>query len=142
MRKMVFVILFLFVTGVTIAHADIVIIIHGKSDVTSIDKNIIKDIFLGKKTKWNDDTQITFITLKEGNVHKEFLRKAIKKSPAQFKNFWRKQLFLGKTGKLPVSCESIDDMITRVSANPGSIGYISSTNDLANQNIKQILILH
>ncbi len=142
MKKILFVILILFVIGVTFAHADVVIIINSKSDVSSIDKNTIKDIYLGKKTKWSDDTQVMFVTLQKGAIHQTFLKKIVKKNPSQFKSFWRQKLFLGKTGKLPIVCESMDEVINYVAANPGSIGYISSTNDISNGRIKQILIIH
>ncbi len=141
MKKIVFAILILFLTGVTFAHADIVVIIHGESDVTSIDKNTIKDIFLGRKTKWSDDTTITFIILKKGDVHKAFLKKALQKNPTQYINFWRRKLFLGKAAKLPKECASVEAVINYVSEHPGSIGYISSGGDISNQNIKQIFIL-
>ena len=141
MRNIGWIFLFVLLLGPVAAKADLIIIIHGATNVTSIDKKMIKDIFTGQKTVWDDNTKITFATLKEGEVNKEFLKEYVQKTPSQFQNFWRQKIFLGQATKLPLACESMEEMIEYVSKTPGSIGYLSSDKKDSGGNIKEILIV-
>lgn len=141
MRKIGLLLLFLLLLGPVAAKADLILIIHGATNVTSIDKKIIKDIFTGQKTVWDDNTKITFATLKEGDVHKQFLQEYVQKNPSQFQNFWRQKIFLGQASKLPMACETMEEMIEYVSKTPGSIGYMSSDKKVEGANIKEILMV-
>jgi len=105
-----------------------------ESSLTSTD---VKNIFLGKKTTWKNGKKITFVTLKNGELHKKFIRTYTKRNPSQFKNHWKKMLFTGK-GVLPRSFSTDEDVVKYVSENDGVVGYISK--EIKNDNIKIISV--
>ena len=99
----------------------------------AITKADLKEIFLGKKVQWTDNTKIRFVTLKDSGPHKTFLRTYINKSVQQYSNYWRKMVFTGK-GKIPKSFATNAAMIEYVSGTSGAIGYIGSSTKPANVN--------
>jgi ABC-type phosphate transport system substrate-binding protein len=124
-------IVFALVTGA--AHANVLIITNKYVKDTAITKADLKEIFLGKKVQWTDNTKIRFVTLKESGPHKTFLRTYINKSAQQYSNYWRKMVFTGK-GKIPKSFATSAEMVKYVSATNGAIGYIGSSTKPANVN--------
>ncbi len=106
------------------AEDEIVIVVH--PDVAdTLDKDDIKQIFLGKKTQWNDTSGIAFVLLDDGDTLNAFLKTYIGKSPDQFKNYWKKQVFTGK-GKMPKAFRTSAELMQFLSDNRGSIGFMRS----------------
>ena len=124
-------IVFALVTGA--AHADVLIITNKYVKDTAVTKADLKEIFLGKKVQWSDNTKIRFVTLKESGPHETFLRTYINKYVQQYSNYWRKMVFTGK-GKIPKSFATNAAMIEYVSGTSGAIGYIGSSTKPANVN--------
>ncbi len=104
---------------------DVVVICNKNVPVNSLEPDIIRNIFLGHKSKWNNDEFINFVTLSRGSTHKNFCKKYLKKSPGQFGSFWKQMLFTGK-GQPPKSFNSEEEMIEYITATKGSIGYASA----------------
>jgi len=78
----------LFIPGLTIAGD--IIIIGNKSVVESkLNKQDLKNIFLGKKTVWSDDKKIVFVTQDNPGISDKFLTEYINKTPAQYAAYWR-----------------------------------------------------
>jgi ABC-type phosphate transport system substrate-binding protein len=126
-----FSIVFALVTGA--AHANVLIIANKNVKDSVITKADLKEIFLGKKVQWTDNTKIRFVTLKESGSHKTFLRTYINKSSQQYSNYWRKMVFTGK-GKIPKSFATSAEMIEYVSGTNGAVGYIESSATSSNVN--------
>lgn len=141
MKHILYTLSVLFLLGSISAYADIVVIAHDGANVTAIAKNEIKDIYTGKKTVWDDGNKIAFCSLESGQAQKEFLRTYVQKSPVQFSNFWRRQLFLGKAASIPPFFKTMDEIVRYVSSTPNSIGYISSNTDISNANVKKIQVI-
>lgn len=108
------------------ADAGAVLIVNSNVQKISFSKTDVMNIFLGKKTTWDDGSKITFVTLKGGDAHKKFLRTYIKRNPTQFKNYWKKMLFTGK-GVVPKSFAADADVIDYISKNVNTVGYISTS---------------
>ena len=121
------------------AYADdgYVVICNAKNPIDSISNVDLMNIFLGKKVSWDDGKKITFVTLKEGESNKQFLRDHVKKNPQQFKNYWKKMLFTGK-GSIPKAFSDDAGVIEFVSENEAAIGYISK--ETAADGIKAVQI--
>ena len=114
-----------------VAFANGVQVITGAdTPVDTIDDSTIKKIFLGKTKSWPDGNHVEFVVLKSGDAHEAFLKQFIKKSPSQFKTYWKKQVFTGK-GKNPTSFDTQEELAAYVAGNPGTIGYISTGADTA-----------
>jgi ABC-type phosphate transport system substrate-binding protein len=126
MKKIVFLLgVFLAWVG-CFAFPDVLIIANPDTPVSSLKKKEIKDIFTGKMTRWNSSGKIIIATLKDSELHREFLRQYVKKTPSQFKNYWRRKVFTGE-GRLPKIFKTEAGLIDFVASTKGAVGYISST---------------
>ena len=106
-----------------------------ENTITSV---TIRNIFLGKKKKWNSGDRIILVTLDKNEIHEAFLKKYIRKSPHAFLNFWRQKLFTGK-GVPPISFEDEEEVLNYVATTKGAIGYVS--HKLKNENVKTLKII-
>lgn len=120
----VFLILFASIPVKVSAEEDVVIIGSANVPVDSLRSVDVMNIYLGKKTTWDNGNQIVFVTLKSGETHKKLLRDYLNKNPVQFKNYWKQMLFTGK-GSIPQSFATDDEVIDYISKNENVIGYIS-----------------
>lgn len=110
-------------------HADdgILIIANKAVPLKQLSKSDLKNIFLGKKKKWPDQSSINFINLKyDSNPSEFFLSHYIKKTPQQYMAYWRNQIFLGK-GASPSVVNSESEIINYVKKTDGAIGYVSKS---------------
>lgn len=120
------------------AFAGEVIVIGNKSITeSSLKKQDIKNIYLGKKSTWGDNTKIVFVIQDSSSVSDQFFSDYINKSSAQFSSYWKEKVFTGQ-GTPPKSFASDTDMIQFISQTEGSIGYVSSSEGL--DNVKKFTI--
>ncbi len=106
------------------------VITGSSTSVDSIDEGTIGKIFLGKTKSLPNGSPVEFVVLKSGGVHEDFLKHFVKKSPSQFKTYWKKQVFTGK-GKQPKSFDSEAELVAYVIGKSGVIGYVSAGTDAA-----------
>ena len=99
-----------------------VILNKGITD-TDLSKEEVKNIYLGNKTKWSDNSTIIVTVLSEGATHRAFIKTVVGRSPSQFQMTWKKLKFTGK-GKMPKEVDSEAEMLDFVSKNKGAIGYL------------------
>ncbi len=104
---------------------DIVIIANKNVAESSLSGEDVKNIFLAKKKKWGSGQAIDFVVLKGGAVQEGFLKQYAKKTPSQFKRYFKTLVFTGK-GKPPKSFATEKELAGYVSATEGAIGYVSS----------------
>ena len=113
-----------------VCHANDVVVITNKSvSETTLTKDELINIYLGKKSSWNNGKRIWFAVLK-GNTHAAFLKDYIGKSESQFNTFWKKQVFTGK-GKPPKQFDSDRAMVEFVAQTTGAVGYVSAGTDVS-----------
>jgi len=116
---------------------DVVVICNDSVTVDTLNKRDIKNIFLGKKTRWEGGDKISFVTLKGGDAHDLFLKLYVRKTSSQFSNYWKKKAFSGK-GRIPKSFGTPEELIDYVMKTPGAIGYVPS--DAYQDQIKSMMI--
>lgn len=104
--------------------AAVVIIGHNSLPEQALTKMDVQDIFLGKKTKL-DGTKITFVILKNGEVHEIFLKEYLSRTPSQYTQYWKKMIFTGK-GKAPKAFETEEALVEYIQTTEGTIGYIGA----------------
>jgi ABC-type phosphate transport system substrate-binding protein len=109
-----------------LVSADVVAVVSSKSAVTTLSKNQVLDIFLGKTARFPDGSQAEPIDQSEGTiVRDEFYTKLAGKSAAQMKAYWSKIIFTGR-GQPPKALPNSADVKKRLVENPTAIGYIDS----------------
>lgn len=121
------------------AFAQEIIVIAHKEVQPALDKDELKQIFLGKKTRWDDKGQITFVLPSDKQLCAEFFKEYLGKSSSQYLNFWKKQVFTGK-GRMPRFFQTEDELIRFVAQNQGAISFITGTSPLINANVNTISI--
>lgn len=114
---------FLFSTSV---FAEIAVIVH-PSNSSSLDKGVVKKIYLGKTKSFSNGDKVQAFDLQNGSdIRNSFLQALLNKSSSQYKAYWSKLLFTGK-GKPPAEKNSEDAIVQEVANNPSAIGYVDSS---------------
>lgn len=102
---------------------EVIVICNDSVTASSLSKDDIQEIFLGRKTRWDDGQKITLAILKEGPTNDLFLNEYVEKTPSQFLNYWKKQAFTGR-GRVPDTFSTPEELADFVKKTPGAIGYI------------------
>lgn len=112
---------------VTIAKADIAVIVHPSSTVSSLSNEEIKRIFLGKIQSFpNGKMAVPINQDVDSPVRQVFNKVVCKKSKSQYKAYWSKLLFTGK-GTPPADVGDSIEVKQLVSQNPNFIGYVDAS---------------
>lgn len=117
-----------------VGRRPILIITNLETQLSELKIKDVRDIFTGKKTRWNGSGKIIIATLENSDIHNNFVQQFLKKTPSQFKNHWRQKVFTGE-GLLPRSFSSEESLIDFVASTKGAVGYISSPTDKPVKNI-------
>jgi len=104
---------------------------------TSLSRKDVRDIYIGKKIQWNDNSKIIFVTLKDAKIHEAFLKDYVGKTPFQYTSFWRNQLYTGK-GSLPKAFENEKELAEYVANTGGAVGYVSAGFDAGSLKIMPV----
>jgi ABC-type phosphate transport system substrate-binding protein len=106
------------------ATADVVVVVSSKSQVVTLSKNQVTDIFLGKSARFPDGSPAIPIDQAEGAaVREEFYNSFAAKSAAQMKAYWSKIIFTGR-GQPPKAVLDSDAAKRILAQNPNAIGYL------------------
>jgi len=129
--KTVFLMIFAVIAAIAVmspvisAAQQVIIIANANVPVSSLTGDEVKDIFLAKKTQWDNGQKINFVTLKDCDTHRAFLKQYLQKSSSQFERYFRTLVFTGK-GSIPKAFDTEEQLVGFVSSTDGAIGYISS----------------
>jgi ABC-type phosphate transport system substrate-binding protein len=104
--------------------ADLVTVVSAKSPVTTLTRNQVADIFLGRASRFPEGGVAVPIDQVEGSTARdEFYLKLAGKSPAQVNAHWSKILFTGR-GQPPKEVANGEAVKRLLLANPAAIGYV------------------
>lgn len=121
------------------AAADVAVVVHPSSDVSSITLREAVDIFLGKTRQLRSGTTLIPLDQRHGReTRDEFYRLAANKSAAQLKAYWARQVFTGQ-GEPPRSMIDDNEIKTLISQNPNMIGYIDAS--FVDKSVKTVLLV-
>lgn len=124
MKKLI-VILFLFMF-ISTAYGEVMIVSNKTVPNSSISKQDIKDIFLGKKLYWEDNTRIIVATMTQSEANTTFLKTYLNQTAKQYDSYWEKKLFTGDKNA-PKRFKTPKLMLEYIASTPGSIGFLDST---------------
>lgn len=110
--------------GASGAAAEVVAVVSASNPVSTLSRNQVADIFLGKANRFPDGSQAVPIDQAEGSAaREEFYFKFAGKSPAQLKAHWSKVIFTGRGQPPPEVSNDVEEKELIVK-NPHAIGYI------------------
>jgi len=110
------------------AHA-ILIVVNKDVEENALTQQEIRNIFTGVQKTWGNRSRLVLATLKEGPAHEAFTKTHLRRTPRQFDNHWKQQVFTG-SAKMPDSFSSEHELLRFVETTPGAIGYVSSLSDV------------
>lgn len=117
----------MFTIFATATSAETAVIVSASNANTSIDKNTISKIFLGKSKSFPDGSQAIPIDQSDGSAVKDaFNSTLLGKSASQLKSYWSRLIFTGK-GTPPKQSGTDAEVKSLVASNPNMIGYIDSS---------------
>ncbi len=125
-------------TGNCAQAGEILIIVHIDVGVEELAQKTISEIYLGTRTKWDDELTIRVAMLKKGETHEQFTKEIVKTTPAKLKSFWKKVVFTG-IGTPPKIFKKEDDLVEFVAETEGAIGYI--TKETSHEEVKTLSIV-
>ena len=117
--------------------ADYILVVHKENPVERLTPLEVKDIFLGKKVKWGTDAPITLIMNTNEEIHEQFTRVMLQKSPVQLSVYWKKILYSG-IGMLPLAVKDDEAAKSYVGSHKNAISYI--TEDALDRQVKKVEI--
>jgi len=124
MKKYLIIITLFFLFVPKVFSGEAVLIINSSCKATTITKKLVKEVYLGKKRRWDYGKKIVPVLVGYGgDVHKAFLRDILEIKSSKFDMYWKKRLFSGK-GKPLKSFTSEKEVIKYIASHPGAIGYV------------------
>ena len=112
-------------TATSVAQAGVVVVMSSKSDVSSLSKAQVAQIFMAKTDALPNGRVAKPVDQTEGAaVRNEFYDKVADKSAAQMKAYWSQLTFTGKA-QPPRKVSGDAAVKAALGDNPAAIGYIS-----------------
>lgn len=127
MKNLLIILSIILFAGVTEVNAQsFQIIVNEKNPIESISKDDLSDLFLKKKTKWDNGSDVTPVDLNARSATREaFTQEVHGRNVGAIRSYWQQAAFSG-AGTAPVERSSDADVISFVKSNPGAVGYIST----------------
>ena len=112
-------------TATSVAQAGVVVVMSSKSDVSSLSKAQVAQIYMAKTDALPNGRVAKPVDQAEGSaVRNEFYDKVADKSAAQMKAYWSQLTFTGKA-QPPRKVSGDAAVKAALGENPAAIGYIS-----------------
>lgn len=103
------------------------------SNENAIPRSTLRAIFGMRLHKWSDGTPIkVFVFRDDAPEHVAFSKQVLQVFPHQLRQAWDRLVFSG-LGQYPEQVSSTQEMLARVAATPGAIGYLRASE--VNQNV-------
>lgn len=99
------------------------LIAHRDAGVDALTRNEARLFFTMRLKNWPNGTLAKVFVLPDNNaLHTRFSNEVLGLYPYQLRRVWDRQIFSG-TGQAPTTVSSEREMLERVAATPGAIGY-------------------
>jgi hypothetical protein len=101
------------------------LIVHPDIDLAGVRVDAVRAMFMMRLRKWPDGTPVRVFVLSDTDpVHRIFAKKIVGVLPYQLRRAWDRGVFAG-TSQAPIEVMSETEMLDRVAATPGAVGYVS-----------------
>ena len=103
------------------------IIAHPSVSIEKLNLFQLRKLFSMKQTNWPGGQGVTvFVLNSKSTTHLDFCKSLLKMFPYQLDQIWNKLTYSG-LGDPPITVNSMEEMLKRVSETPGAIGYLHSS---------------
>lgn len=104
--------------------AQVAVIVHKRTPVDSLTQAELFDYFSCEVKTWSNKTPVVVFDLKPQSEIKEVFYEFLGKSASRMKSIWMKKMLMGE-GDPPQALLSEEDVLKKVAATPGAIGFVS-----------------
>jgi ABC-type phosphate transport system substrate-binding protein len=112
--------------------AGVRVIVNPANRETSLSREHLSRLFLGKQTTWPSGAQVDPVDQRASNAARDkFVQWAHHRRAAALALYWQQQVFSGR-GSPPPEKAGDAEVIAYVSQNPGAVGYVSAGAKLGN----------
>ncbi|MCB0264514.1 MAG: hypothetical protein KDE52_13325 [Calditrichaeota bacterium] len=129
---------FAIVTLSIAGNAQVAVIANKNVPVEEVKDIQLLDYYAGDIRTWADGTPIKVFDLKPKGEVRDLFFHFLGKTSSRMKSIWMKKMLSGE-GNPPEALASETDMLKRVSATAGAIGFVS--NNLVNDSVKVLVII-
>jgi len=106
------------------ASAEVAIIVNKSVPMQTMDSRTLFDLYSGDVKKWSNGQSVVLLDLGQKGDVKTTFYDYLGKSSSRMKSIWMKNMLAGE-GSPPESFPSEAEILKRVAATPGAIGYVS-----------------
>jgi ABC-type phosphate transport system substrate-binding protein len=114
------------------------IIVHPDTAVREVTREFVAQAFFKRVTRWPDGQTIRPVDLRpDARVRSAFSSNLLKRSVAAMRSYWQQRIFSGR--ELPPPELDSDEAVVRyVLANPGALGYVSTSAKVQNATVLSV----
>ena len=121
-----------------LALDDVVVIGHRDLPSEPLTTHSVRAVFAMRQRSWPDGQAVRVFVLSDDDLlHIDFTKAVLGVFPHQLRLAWDRQVFSG-SGQAPQRVANEIEMLRRVAATPGAIGYI--TRGALNEQVRAILV--
>lgn len=122
-----------------VAHADVVVIANSSTSISSLSRDDVYRIYMGKMKFFPNGTKVIPIDQPVGTpARSTFYSDILHKSDSEMKAYWSRIIFTGQ-GNPPIQEANDFSVASTVAKNKNCIGYVDSS--AANQDVKVVFRL-
>jgi ABC-type phosphate transport system substrate-binding protein len=140
MKNLLTILIFYFISCVTIASAQVYVVVNNSVELDSLSTSKLLEIFTLNDITWDDGENITVVEQKGNDFSKEKFYSYIELDQNLIKKIRLKKLFTGKA-RPPKSVSNGGEIIEMISKTPGSVGYINKEEMVESKNVKIVAII-
>ncbi len=137
MKIVLVTILFLFSWAET-SFSQVAVIAHKSVPVDTIKKSELLDFYTADVKKWINGEKVIVNDLKPKGEVKKIFYKFLGKTPSRMKSIWLRNMLSGE-GDPPEALKSEEEMLQKIAATPGAIGFLSHTK--VDNNVKTLIVI-
>ena len=104
--------------------AEVAVIVHPEVASDSLSKQRLHDYYIGDIRSWSDGSPLVVVDLRHRGSVRQAFYKFLGKSPSRMKSIWMKNMLAGE-GDPPEALESEEEVVKKVAATPGALGFVS-----------------
>lgn len=122
----------------TSADAQLFVIVNPKNPVARVDREVIAELFLKKRTRWSDDLAAQPVDLvQKSETRGHFSRAVLGRDVASVRRYWAKLVFSGR-GVPPPELATDAAVIKYVGEHAGGIGYVSTASGVTGVKVIEV----
>jgi ABC-type phosphate transport system substrate-binding protein len=102
------------------------VIVHSTNPAVRLDKRLVADAFLKKRSRWENDRVIQPVDLRQkSSARAAFSRDILGRDVVAVRRYWAQLVFSGR-GVPPPELATESEIIKFVAAHSGAIGYVTA----------------